>query len=241
MSTVTTTSPPAVRRTTHYVDRWIFVGLLALPAYGLLTFASSLHPQPDPTQDYAAWARFVTTTRYLVGHTAGTGLGLILAVFGLTALGAFLTRGRSGRLGVAAAVISMFANMAFLSILGASAFAAPATARAYLAGVTNIQELQQDPVADLVVLGIFLLVIVANVVGNVLLGVAIWRSGLFPRAAGLIWILSAIGLYVLGLVVSLLFTNASTPTEPIGGLLVALAGLWMAWSAQRSLSLQRRS
>jgi len=236
MSTVTTTSPPAVRRTTHYVDRWIFVGLLALPAYGLLTFASSLHPQPDPTQDYAAWARFVTTTRYLVGHTAGTGLGLILAVFGLTALGAFLTRGRSGRLGLAAAVISMFANMAFLSILGASAFAAPATARAYLAGVTNIQELQQDPVADLVVLGIFLLVIVANVVGNVLLGVAIWRSGLFPRAAGLIWILSAIGLYVLGLVVSLLLTNASTPTEPIGGLLVALAGLWMAWSAQRSLS-----
>jgi hypothetical protein len=48
MSTATTTSPPAVRRTTHYVDRWIFVGLLALPAYGLLTFASSLHPQPDP-------------------------------------------------------------------------------------------------------------------------------------------------------------------------------------------------
>ena len=41
MSTATTTSPPAVRRTTHYVDRWIFVGLLALPAYGLLTFASS--------------------------------------------------------------------------------------------------------------------------------------------------------------------------------------------------------
>ena len=36
--------------------------------------------------------------------------------------------------------------------------------------------------------------------------------------------------------VGLLFTNASTPTEPIGGLLVALAGLWMAWSAQRSLS-----
>ena len=43
-------------------------------------------------------------------------------------------------------------------------------------------------------------------------------------------------LYVLGLVVSLLFTNTSTPTEPVGGLLVAIAGLWMAASAQRSLS-----
>jgi len=52
---------------------------------------------------------------------------LILAVFGLIALGAYLTRGRSGRLGLAAAVVSMFANLAFLSILGASAFAAPAT------------------------------------------------------------------------------------------------------------------
>ena len=236
MSTATTASPPAVRRTTHYVDRWISVGLFALPAYGLLTFAASLHPQPDPTQDYAAWARFVTTTRYLVGHTAGTGLGLILAVFGLVALGAYLTRGRSGRLGLAAAVISMFANLAFLSILGASAFAAPATARAYLAGVTNIQELQADQATDLVVMGIFLLVVVANLVGNVLLGVAIWRSGVLPRAAGLIWILSAVALYVLGLVVSLLFTNTSTPTEPVGGLLVAIAGLWMASSAQRSLS-----
>ena len=130
----------------------------------------------------------------------------------------------------------MFANLAFLSILGASAFAAPATARAYLAGVTNIQELQADAATDLVVMGIFLLVIVANLVGNILLGVAIWRSGVLPRAAGLIWILSAVALYVLGLVVSLLFTNTSTPTEPVGGLLVAIAGLWMASSAQRSLS-----
>ena len=65
---------------------------------------------------------------------------------------------------------------------------------------------------------------------------AIWRSGLFPRAAGLIWILWATVSTCWASCVSLLFTNASTPTEPMSRLLVALAGLWMAWSAQRSLS-----
>ncbi len=42
--------------------KWIGTGLLGLPLYGgVLTFWSSLDPQPDPNTDYEAWSRFVTT------------------------------------------------------------------------------------------------------------------------------------------------------------------------------------
>jgi hypothetical protein len=30
------------------ITRWIGIGLLGLPIYGVLTFFSSLNPQPDP-------------------------------------------------------------------------------------------------------------------------------------------------------------------------------------------------
>ena len=51
--------------------KWIGAGLLGLPLYGALTFWSSLHPQPDPGTRYEAWARFVTTDHYVVGHLLG--------------------------------------------------------------------------------------------------------------------------------------------------------------------------
>ncbi len=57
--------------------RWIGIGLLGLPLYGVLTFWSSLDPQPDPGTHLEAWARFVTTTHYVLGHLLGSILGLM--------------------------------------------------------------------------------------------------------------------------------------------------------------------
>ena len=37
------------------VTRWIGIGLLGLALYGLMTFFSSLDPQPDPTTQPEAW------------------------------------------------------------------------------------------------------------------------------------------------------------------------------------------
>jgi hypothetical protein len=70
------------------MNRWIGIGLLGLSLYGALTFWSSLNPQPDPGTRYEAWARYVTTDHYVIGHVFGSILGLILAIFGTFALGA---------------------------------------------------------------------------------------------------------------------------------------------------------
>src|SRR3712207_2977011 len=95
-------------------NKWIGVGLLGLPLYGVLTFWSSLNPQPDPNTDYEAWSRYVTTNHYVLTHVFGSILGLILGIFGTFALGAYLTRSRAGRMGLVAMVITVLGSALFL-------------------------------------------------------------------------------------------------------------------------------
>jgi hypothetical protein len=80
------------------ITRWVGIGLLGLPLYGALTFRSSLDPQPDPSTHYEAWSPFVTTDHYVLSHLFGSTLGLIFAIFGTFALGAYLATSRAGRL-----------------------------------------------------------------------------------------------------------------------------------------------
>jgi len=63
-------------------SRWIGIGLLGLPLYETLTFWSSMAPQPEPNTHYEAWSRYVTTDQYVISHTLGSTLGLILTIFG---------------------------------------------------------------------------------------------------------------------------------------------------------------
>ena len=78
------------------IRRWIGAGLLGLPLYGALTFWSSMNPQPDPETRMAAWSSYVTTDHYVLSHVFGSILGLIFALFGTFALGAYLAGGRAG-------------------------------------------------------------------------------------------------------------------------------------------------
>jgi len=121
--------------------RWIGIGLLGLPLYGALTFWSSMNPQPDPNTHYDAWSRFVTTDHYVWSHVMGSTLGLILAIFGTFALGAYLANGRAGRLGVVAMVITVFGTALFLPAMGVSTFSAPHEGQAYLAGIEEYDKL----------------------------------------------------------------------------------------------------
>ena len=206
---------------------WIRIGLLALPIYGLLTIWATANPQP--TSDMDAWSRFVTTTEYTVSHLVGSIFGVILAIFGSIALGAYLTRGRSGRLGLVAMVLTIAGNAMLLPFFGYSAIGAPAIGRAYLAGNTDVMEIQVDPLFST----IRLQVVALAFVGNVLLGVAIWRSRTLPKWAGAIWIASAVVFYVLGVIYGIAFTGNSPPTQPMGAVLMAVSGGWIVWSVFR--------
>src|SRR5215207_3613810 len=123
--------------------KWIGLGLLGLPLYGMLTFWTTLDPQPDPNTDYEAWARYVSTNYYVLKHLFSSILGLVFAIFGVFALGAYLAKGSAGRLGLVAMVITVAGNALFLPLLGVSAFAAPEEGQAYLVGIEECAQL--DP------------------------------------------------------------------------------------------------
>jgi hypothetical protein len=160
----------------------------------------------------------------------GSGLGLILAIFGTFALGAYLARSRAGRLGLVAIVISVFGSALFLMPIGVSTFAAPEEGQAYLAGIEGIPEMTTS-FADTAFAATSLLVIVLLFVGNVLLGVAIWRSGTLPRCAGVLWAAAPVFMY-LGLVYAATIGAQSTPPSVlVGALLIVISGGWIAWSA----------
>ena len=215
--------------------KWIGIGLLGLALYGVLTFWSAIDPQPDPTTHYEAWSQYVTTDYYLIKHLFGSVLGMILAMLGTVALGARLANSRAGRLGLVAMVIAFLGYALFLTVGGVSTFAAPQEGQAYLAGIEEYAQL--PPI--LAISAQSVLVLLAPLllfVGNVLLGVAIWRSGTLPRWAGALWVAAQVFMLLLGQAVAIFITNSTPLTVPVGALLLVIGGAWMAWSVLREPS-----
>jgi hypothetical protein len=214
------------------IGAWIRIGVWALPVYGLLTFWTTLDPQPDPTKHYEAWARYVTTNHYVLTHVLGSGLGTVLAIFGVFALGAYLANSRVGRLGLVAMVMTVMGQALFLMVIGVSAFSAPEEGQAYLAGIEEFAKLPST-FADTVTAVTGLLLIVLAFVGNVLLGVAVWRSGTLPRWAGGLWVAAAVLMWPLGIVIAAAITSSTPRTVLVGALLIVISGGWIAWSVLR--------
>lgn len=210
--------------------RWIGIGLLGLPLYGVLTFFSSLDPQPDPNTHYEAFSRFVTTPSYVLKHLFLSDVGVIFVIFGIFALGAYLTRSSAGGMGLWAMVIAILGQALFLLIGGVSTFATPVEGQAYLAGIEKYRELPTSlaGTALTATLGVSVLL---QFVGNVLLGVAVWRSGILPKWSGALWAFAPVLMYVFGLAYAMTIGAASTPpTVSAGAVLLAVSGAWIAFS-----------
>jgi hypothetical protein len=210
------------------INRWIGIGLLGLPIYGALTFWSSINPQPDYNTHPEAWARYVTTNHYVLEHLFLSIFGIIFAIFGVFALGAYLAASRAGRMGLVAMVITVLGSALLLVVLGVTTFASPEQGQAYLAGM-NTDELP-DTFADTVQELTGLVYILLGFVGNILLGVAIWRSGTLPKWAGALWAGAHVLMY-LGQGYAATVGAKSTPlVVPLGAVLVVISGAWMAYS-----------
>lgn len=197
-----------------------------------MTIWASLDPQPDQVKHPEAWARFVSSNHYILTHVIGSIGGAVLAILGVFALGAYLANSRAGRLGLVALVVTVVGQAVGLVIGGISTFATPAIGQAFLSGFKDVMQIQFSPVMSV----IFALAILLMIVGNVLLGVAVWRSGTLPKWAGAIWLASVLLFYILGAVLGILTTGSSLPTQPVGALLIVISGTWMAWSVMRQPS-----
>lgn len=209
---------------------WVKAGLVALPVYGLIVGYATLRPQPDQVADPEAWAQFVSRTSYLVEHIAGNVVGAVLVIMGTLALGALLWARRATRVTAWGTVLAIAGQILFMVPGTISTFATPAIGAAYLAGNRDVMQLEFSPLLSLIVLVALLL----TVVGNVLLGLAIWRVDRSLRWAAVIWIAATVIFYLLGAFLGMMTTGSSLPTQPIGGLLMAIASGWIAWTVFRS-------
>ena len=136
-------------------------------------------------------------------------------------------------------VIAVMGYSLFLTWAGTSTFSAPREGQAYLAGIEEFHEL---PIILAITLqGLTVVVsIVLGFVGNVLLGVAVWRSGILPKWAGALWAAAPVLIYVFGLVYAMTIgAQATPPTVPAGAVLVAISGAWMAYSVLRGPSAEK--
>lgn len=203
------------------VGTWIRTGLWALPVYGLLTFWTTFTHQPDPNSDFEAYARYVSTTTYLINHLFGSILGVTLAIFGAVALGAYLSSRRSALI---AMVSSVAGNALILTVFGMSTFATPAVGRAYLEGTRNIIAVNQD------ILGVPLIVTalaggLLYSAGTILFGIAVWRSATLPKWAGVLYAPAGLLLSIVGLTIG--------AAQTLAAILIIVSGAWISWSAMR--------
>jgi hypothetical protein len=208
---------------------WARAGLLALPVYGALLAYGTRKPQPDQVSDPAGWARFVSDPSYLVEHVLTNVVGTVLVVLGTMALAALLAA-RVPRLSLTGLVLSITGYVLFTVPAVISTFVTPAIGATYLAGHRDVMAVELPAVTTLFVV----LALLLSVTGNVLLGLAVWRSGVLPRWAGVLWAVATVVFYLLGAALGMATVGASLPTQPVGGALMAAAGAGLAWAALRT-------
>ena len=133
-------------------------------------------------------------------------------------------------------VVTVFGSALFLTIGGVTTFAAPEEGQAVLAGVEEFESLPTI-FANTLMMATFGVAVLLMLAGNVLLGVAVWRSRTLPKWAGALWVAGS-ALPLLGQLYIMLPIGADStpPTVPMGALLLAIGGAWMAYRVLREPS-----
>ena len=102
------------------LERYARAGLWALPVYGLANFVGTLSSQPDYKKagEFPAYARYITTSKFLASHLVASMLGTGIGLLGFTALFVYLaSRSRAG-VALAAFVTTILGNMGLVALFG---------------------------------------------------------------------------------------------------------------------------
>ncbi len=209
---------------TQTVANRIRLGILALPLCTSLFLVSALLYGGfiDPAVDPEGYAEQVSSTRFTVSVFVLT-LGTFFGIFGFVSLYAYLSDGWAERWALAAVILSVMGVASNLMNVGRET-TYPVAGKLYLEDQRAFLEEVANSIrwVDLFILinGRLLLL-----VGLVLFGVAIWRSGALSPGVAIIWVAAAVlfpvgaGLGVLG--------------DIIDYALFTIAGCWIAWTIWR--------
>jgi hypothetical protein len=68
------------------LERYAKLLVWAAPAWAVLLFVGTLEHQPSPTTAFPEYARFITTTPFLISHLVASILGAAFGTLGFAAL-----------------------------------------------------------------------------------------------------------------------------------------------------------
>jgi hypothetical protein len=171
--------------------------------------------------------RAIVSSGYFMSVFWGNVLALAVLIFGVIALYAYLVNARERALALAAMILSIFGIALTLSTVGVNAYAIPALSRSYLNGRT-----ESIRILDYIFAGplgtISTLVFLLYSAGFILVGIAIWRSGVLPKWAGVLVAVHA----------PLISGSFSVVGSVVGALLALVGGGWIALSVLRGPAAQ---
>jgi hypothetical protein len=203
----------------------IRLGVLALPLAGLLALVGLYSNfKLGPGGILASGDnRAIISAGYFLSVLLGYVLALTVLIFGVMALYAYLANTRARALALGAMISSIVGIALILSRLGVIAYTVPALSRSFLNGnpesIRILDYIFSGPLE--VIDNVSLLLYSA---GFILFGVAIWRSGVLPRWAGVLVAVHA----------PLISGPFSIVGSVVGSLLAVVGGGWIALSVLRS-------
>jgi hypothetical protein len=213
-------------------DGLIRFGVLALPLAGLLALVGLYSTLQLGRGGILASGnnRAIVSTGYFLSVFLGNVLALAVLIFGVMALHAYLANSRQRALALGAMILSIVGIALILSRLGVLAYTIPALSRSFLNGnpesIRIIDAIFAGPLGTIETMSLFF-----YSGGFVLFGVAIWRSGVLPRWAGVLLAVHA----------PLVAGPFSVVGSIVGSLLAVVAGGWIALSVLRNPSVQEGS
>lgn len=211
------------------LDRYGRRGLWALPVWAALLLIATWTHQPDYQTNFPAYAQYITTTRFLISHLVASILGAGIGILGLVALFVVLAHRQTLRLAAWALMAAVIGNVLVTSVFGAAAFAQPAIGRAFLAGQRAEAISFNNDVYGPVLFATALPGLVLFAIGIVLFGVAVARSELFPKTAGIAFALSGVLFALIGFAIG--------EVQTAGAALMLVSTGWIAWAARRPMAI----
>jgi hypothetical protein len=204
------------------------LGLLVLALYGVLIAAMIVARGPfiDPSESPEPFARVAGSAGFLA-YSLGTTVGVLLGLYGFLALYAALA-GRGPKVAGPAfrgLVLSM-GLVLLMPILGVYAFAGPPIAALYTRDPQHAVALA-SAMSNGGYLPMVLLQALFYCAGSLFFGIALWRSGAFPRWTGLFFALQGPLIQFVPLV--------SFAGEIVGGLMLAASCAGIALVGWRRL------
>lgn len=202
----------------------IRLGALSLGLSALLFAAFPLvrpfFPIPDANSpaSLTVATQALSSSAWVVSHFIAM-IALVLLLFGMLTLYARLTNTRAERRAFLAMIFGLAGIALILPSLGVETYALPVVGKTYLEGQTDVISIvfliYSGPDNLVLLLGLLFVAIGAIVIAN-----TIWRSGVLPKWAGVIF---AVGL-------ALWFPLFPQIIRILDGLLIGIGGVWLAWS-----------